>query len=103
MAALVSACDRSGMPQSTFARRHGITPGTFAWWRHVLGRPRPSTPKRRAMRFVEVTAASCEGVSPTTSRAPILVRMPNGVVVRVGSDVDAAALETVMSVLVRTC
>jgi len=29
--------------------------------------------------------------------------MPSGVVVRVASDVDATALETVMSVLTRTC
>jgi hypothetical protein len=29
--------------------------------------------------------------------------MPSGVIVRVGPDVDAAALDTVMSVLGRTC
>lgn len=102
MAALVSECDRSGMPQAVFARRHGISPGAFAWWRHALGRRR-SAPKRRSVRFVEVTptAREVEGVTP--SRSPLLIRMPSGVIVRVGSDVDAAALETVMSVLVRTC
>jgi len=102
MAALVSECDRSGMPQAAFARRHGITPGAFAWWRHALGRQR-SAPTRRAVRFVEVTPPPREVARATPSRSPLLIRMPSGVVVRVGSDVDAAVLETVMSVLGRTC
>ena len=102
MAALVSECDRSGIPQATFARRHGITPGAFAWWRHALGRQR-SAPKRRPMRFAEVTPPSQDVVTTSTSRSPLLIRMPSGVMVRVGSAVDATALETVMSVLVRTC
>jgi hypothetical protein len=55
------------------------------------------------VRFVEVTPTGRELTRTTPSRSPILVRMPNGVLVRVGTDVDAAALETVMSVLVRTC
>jgi hypothetical protein len=100
MAALVRECDRSGIPQATFARRHGITPGAFAWWRHALGRQRPM-PKRRQMRFVEVTPTPREAAK--TSPSPLLIRMPSGVMVRVGADVDATALETVMSVLVRTC
>jgi hypothetical protein len=102
MAALVSECDRSGMPQSTFARRHGMTPGAFAWWRHALGRQR-SAPKRRPMRFVEVTPTPRGVAKTSTSRSPLLIRMPSGVMVRVSADVDATALETVMSVLVRTC
>jgi hypothetical protein len=102
MAGLVSECDRSGIPQATFARRHGITPGAFAWWRHALGRQR-ATLKRRPMRFVEVTPTSREVAKTSTSRSPLLIRMPSGVMVRVGADVDATALETVLAVLVRTC
>jgi transposase-like protein len=102
MAALVRECDQSGIPQAMFARRHGISPGTFAWWRHALGRPR-STPKRRPVRFVEVTPMSREVARTSTSRSPLLIRLPGGVMVRVGADVDATAFETVMSVLVRTC
>ena len=55
------------------------------------------------MRFVEVTPAPREVAKTSTSRSPLLIRMPSGIMVRVGSDVDATALETVMSVLVRTC
>jgi len=102
MAALVSECDRSGVPQATFARRHGITPGAFAWWRHALGRQR-SAPKQRPMRFVEVTPTSRAVGKTEPARSPLLIRMPSGVLVRVGADVDATALETVMAVLVRTC
>jgi transposase-like protein len=102
MAALMSECDRSGIPQATFAREHGITPGAFAWWRHALGRQR-SAPKRRPVRFVEVTPTSRDVARTSPSRSPLLIRMPSGVMVRVGADVDATAFETVMAVLVRTC
>ena len=57
MATLLAACDRSGLPQSTFARQHGITPGAFAWWRHTLRAARPRG-RRRTAAFVEVTPAA---------------------------------------------
>jgi hypothetical protein len=102
MAALLSACDRSGIPQARFARQHGVTPGAFAWWRHALSQQR-SRARLRSARFVEVTPPPRAMERPTTSQSPLLIRMPSGVVVRVASDVDATALETVMSVLTRTC
>ena len=102
MAALLSACDGSGISQARFARQHGVTPGAFAWWRHALSQQRPRG-SRRPARFVEVALPPRAMAGATISRSPLLIRMPSGVVVHVASDVDATALETVLSVLTRTC
>ena len=44
--ALLEECRESGLSQAEFCRRHGILPGTLAFWKHTLtreaqtGRPR---------------------------------------------------------------
>ncbi len=102
MAALIAACDRSGLPQRAFAQQHGITPGAFAWWRHTL-RGRQVRPARGTTpAFVEVMPAP--RAAPTVDGgAPFAVRLPSGVLVRIPPRFEATALETLLGVLVRTC
>jgi hypothetical protein len=104
MAALIAACDRSGVAQRVFAARHGMTPGAFAWWRHALG-VRRGRPRRPGPAFVEVTPqAAARATAPTGSRAAAyVVRLPSGTWVRIPAQFEAAPLEILLGVLRRTC
>ena len=102
MVTLLAACDRSGLPQRTFARQHGITPGAFAWWRHTLRAARPRG-RRRTAAFVEVTPAAPPLARPAAAGAGFVVRLPRGTVLRVPPHFDGAALEALLGVLTRAC
>jgi len=99
MARLLRACDASGETQAAFARRHDVTPGTLAWWRHALGGRR----RRRdaaAARFVEVVTAPAAPSGPAPRFEVVLA---HDVIVRVPVAFDEGALRRLLAVLAGAC
>lgn len=89
MQALVAQWERSGEAAGEFARRHGIVPSTFGWWRRELRRlAGPSKP----VQLVEIGRGE--------AASGFDLRLPTGVVVRVAASFDAAALRRLLGVLV---
>ena len=69
---------RSNFTGIEFARREGVNPSTFAWWRSELAR------EQRGERLTLVSVRA-----PVESRSnPIEVELPGGIIVRVPSTVD---------------
>ena len=115
--ARVLAWRGSGLSRRDFCAAEGLSAQTFGWWVWRLSRP-----ESEAGRFVPVTvapepagaianAAASAGEAPEPAPARrcepemildrIEIALPDGLVVRVGSGVDAAALRRVLGVLGR--
>ena len=88
MQALVAQWEHSGEPGVEFARRHGITPSTFGWWRRELRRLAGGS---KPVQLVEISRGE--------AGSGFELRMPNGVMVRVPASFDAAALRRLLGVL----
>ncbi len=94
-----------GARTSEVARRHDISRGLLWYWRRQLrqGQLRVHDAPEPMFLPVEVSDAVPPGpVAPTAATDPrIEIALPDGTLVRVGADVDAAALRRVLSVLRR--
>ena len=94
-----------GARTSEVARRHDISRGLLWYWRRQLrqGRLTAADAPEPVFLPVQVSDAAASGpVAPTAATDPrIEIALPDGTLVRVGADVDAAALRRVLSVLRR--
>ena len=113
--ALLAAWRRSGLSQAEFCRRHGLAPGTFAWWKHTLrsgpDAPRAATrPARSAaggppafvpVRVVATPAAApiAPVVPPVAANATLEIVLARGRVVRVHGAVAVPWLAAVVAAL----
>jgi transposase-like protein len=88
----LAALQRSGKPVSVFASEHGLDPQRLYCWRRRLGKAEPTT-------FQELVVRSAPAISITDSDAPFELVLRSGVVVRVPSSFEAAALERLLEVL----
>ena len=100
--AIVEEIDTTDKPVSEVARRHGIHSSQLLRWRRDLGAS-PAAASRVAT-FVPVVVEPCQQVLPsaaTTARksGTIEVIIAGGRVVRVGGDVDTAALVGIIEAL----
>jgi hypothetical protein len=100
----VEAWRASGISRAEYCRTHGLSRKTFGWWTWRLDQERPEPSATAAPRFlpVELTEAplpSPGATGPADQR--IEITLLGGVVVRVGSGFDAAALHRVLTVLGR--
>ena len=85
----LAALERSGKPVAVFAAEHGLDAQRLYAWRRRLGGAEPT-------RFQELIVRPSSGVSVG---APFEIVLPSGVVVRVPTSFDAAALERLLTVL----
>lgn len=94
---LITAWRRSGLSAAQFAAEHGLRATTLQWWRWNLARspstpePTPTSPRLVAVEMLPdgVTASDCPDVAWEIEGA-------GGVVLRVRTTIDAAALERVL-------
>lgn len=89
-----AAWSRSGLSAADYAKRHGLNPGTFSWWRSELRRERSISP---SLTLVPVTMA------PTTADHIIEVALPDGIVVRASQQADLAHVAQLVRALVSPC
>ncbi|HTB72526.1 MAG TPA: transposase [Polyangiaceae bacterium] len=93
----LAALHRSGKPVSVFAAEHGLDPQRLYSWRRRLGKAEPTT-------FQELIVRPPPRISVVDGDAPFEVALPSGVVVRVPTSFNAAALERLLEVLqARAC
>ena len=100
----VEAWRGSGQSRADYCTAHELSRKTFGWWAWRLdrqGRPAPADP---AGHFLPVESAEVRdpdeaGAAPVEAR--IEIALPDGVRVRVGRDVDGAALRRVLAALGR--
>lgn len=109
--ALLAAWRRSGLSQAEFCRRHGLAPGTFAWWKHILRgeTDAPRGAKRRARpaagglpAFVPVRVVAAPVASTTSSLpadATLEIVLARGRLVRVRGAVAVPWLAAVVAAL----
>ena len=88
----LAALQRSGKPVSVFAAEQGLDPQRLYSWRRRLGKAEPTM-------FQELVVRSAPPISSTDGRAPFELVLRSGVVVRVPSSFEAAALERLLEVL----
>ncbi len=90
----LAALRRSGKPVSVFAAEQGLDPQRLYSWRRRLGQAEPT-------RFQELIVRPSAGGSSVVATGDALfeVALSSGVVVRVPSSFDAAALERLLEVL----
>jgi transposase-like protein len=86
------ALQRSGKPVSVFAAEQGLDPQRLYSWRRRLGDAEPTT-------FQELVVRSAPPISITDGGAPFELVLRSGVIVRVPSSFDAAALDRLLEVL----
>lgn len=98
---------RSGLTQTEFCRRRGVSIATFRSWRYALARRERSAVRRRGTRtgadarFVRVhVARSAAATNVVSERAgSIELILEGGRVVRVGRGFDGAVLVALLRVL----
>ena len=105
--AIVSESLGPGLTPTAVARKHGISTGQIYTWRQqLLSVLAPSSPPPQ-FASVELSASSASVVpdpvlvasSPTVPAGLIEIVLRDGVVVRVGADVDGRALRRVLGAL----
>lgn len=81
---IVEDYEASGIGAAEFARREGLNPNTFSWWRSELRRRTPDVRGER-LTLVGLTASS-----PRTLAEPVVLRLPDGLelCVPVGTEPD---------------
>ncbi len=79
---------------SAVARRYGLHTSQLFTWRQQLHRPAPSAAAISGATFVPILLAD-DGAAPATAASRMEIVL-GPVVVRVGADVDAAALRRVL-------
>ena len=100
---VVAESAQAGRTASQVARDHGIAPGQlFIWRRQFLSQALASSVGEPGFVPVEIThEASAVGArtSPKGGGWPIEIRLANGVVIGVGSDVEVEPLRRVLTAL----
>ena len=96
----------SGLSRGEYCARQGLSRRTFGWWAWRLARDDRGDAERGAPRFLAIeTEPSAPDAAVMTASAPggpsIEIALPDGVAVRVGADVDVAALRRVLQALGR--
>jgi transposase len=101
---IVAETARPGTTVSQVARANGLAPGQlFTWRRQLLAAAIGDCESESG--FVPVRIAPDPVASPMappssrTEQQPIDIRLPNGIVVRVGRDVEVEALRRVLAAL----
>lgn len=109
MRKLLAECRRSGLTQAAFARRHRMTPGLLAWWKHEIRRR-----DEQRVRQDEPTSFVPVEVSPSVTATPsgtslvfgsgldFGVELVNGIRIQVPAHFDGDALKQLVEVL-RQC
>jgi len=108
--AIVAEIDVKGAPVSAVARRHGIhSSQLFRWRREFSATPAPADEARPAATFVPVVVelghrsvppqSSWTSGTINNSSSVIEIMIARGRVMRVGSDVDTAALVRIIHAL----
>ena len=93
----LAALQRSGKPVSVFAAEQGLDPQRLYSWRRRLGKAEPTT-------FQEVIVRPSSRISIAGGDTPFEIALPSGVVIRVPTSFNAAALERLLEVLqARAC
>ena len=92
-AQLLASWDRTTTLPADFARRHGVSPATLAWWCWRFKRDTALAPAPAAMRFVRVDLS--DDAIPTT-RDDWEFSSPLGHTLRVRGAIDAASLALVL-------
>ena len=100
----VEAWRASGQSRAEYCAAHGLSRKTFGWWAWRLNRQERPAPADPAAHFLPVEIAEVPdrdeaGAAPVEAR--IEIALPDGVRVRVGRDVDGAALRRVLAALGR--
>jgi transposase-like protein len=88
----LAALQRSGKAVSVFAAEQGLDPQRLYSWRRRLGKAEPTT-------FQEVIVRPASRISVTDGEAPFELVLASGVIVRVPTSFNAAALERLLEVL----
>ena len=88
----IAAQERSGIPVARFCKAHRLTEQAFYYWRKRLRNEQP-------VRFALVQAGGVD-VSPAADRTLELI-LSTGERLRIGADVSANALRTVLQALRR--
>ena len=102
----VEAWRASGQSRAEYCAAHGLSRKTFGWWAWRLDRQGRPAPADTAAHFLPVEVADvCDpdagwGCARGGRRASRSL-LPDGVRVRVGRDVDGAALRRVLAALGR--
>lgn len=100
-AELVDRWKRSGLTAPAFAAREGLDPGQLSWWKWHL--------KARAAHHatvivpVHVVPARRSAVVSESGASPIEIVLPSGAQLRVGRDVEEAALVRVVRAVESAC
>ena len=102
----VEAWRASGQSRAEYCALHGLSRKTFGWWAWRLDRQGRPAPADTAAHFLPVEIAEVPdrdagGAAPVGEEARIEIALPDGVRVRVGRDVDGAALRRVLGALGR--
>ena len=105
--AIVAEIDVGGATLSEMPRRHGVHANVLFRWRRELGSAKGAPPgdaataiAARAASFVPVTLSSPSTPASTLTRpGTIEIVLDGGRTVRVGSDVDTAALVRIVEAL----
>jgi transposase-like protein len=90
--AALAALERSGKPISVFAAEHGLDAQRLYTWRRRLGRAELTT-------FRELVVRRPSPIAIVDGDGTFEIVLPSGVVVRVSTVFDAAALERLLAVL----
>ena len=92
-AQLLASWDRTTTLPEDFARRHGVSPSTLAWWCWRFKRDASLAPPADAMRFVRVDLSE-DTIPPP--RDDWEFSSPSGHTLRVRGAIDAASLALVL-------
>ena len=102
----VEAWRGSGQSRGAYCAAHGLSAKTFGWWVWRLEREDRQTAAAEPPRFLPVEVAVEPAVGAAVSAATAMddrieIVLAAGLMVRVGSGFDAAALQRVLGVLGR--
>ena len=98
--------EQPGARTSEVARRHDISRGLLWYWRRQLRQGRLAVPGAPEPVFLPLRVSGAVPCGPVASAATVAdprieIGLPDGTLVRVGADVDAAALRRVLAALRR--
>jgi transposase-like protein len=103
---VLAEAEQPGARTSEVARRHDISRGLLWYWRRQLRQGRLMVHNAPEPMFLPVQVSDPIHPGPAAAAAAVAdarieIALPDGTCVRVGADVDAAALRRVLSVLRR--